>query len=226
MNLIEMAQNELGAQFVSDMAWFGEIDPEADAPILGLFEMTHMMYEADRDDEPSLVEMTEAAITALQAKGGENGLFLQVEAGRVDHANHAGNAARMVRDGVAFAEAVARADELTDDAIAARAADHLARLGVPIDLRTVATFSCGEHQRVAIARALAHDAGILLADEPTASLHREAADRLIWDLVALAREGGKTMIAVSHDGALLSRMDRVLTVEDGSVTADDKVEVA
>jgi putative ABC transport system ATP-binding protein len=95
-----------------------------------------------------------------------------------------------------------------------------------MDRRTVATFSGGERQRAAIAQALANDAGILLADEPTASLHREAADRLIWDLVALAREGGKTMIAVSHDGALLARMDRVLTVEDGSVTADDKVEVA
>ncbi|SFE70284.1 alkaline phosphatase [Roseivivax sediminis] len=115
-NLVEVAQNELGAQFASDMVTFGEIDPEADAPILGLFEMSHMMYEADRNDEPSLAEMTEAAITALQAKGGENGFFLQVEAGRVDHANHAGNAARMVRDGMAFAEAVALADEMTDDA--------------------------------------------------------------------------------------------------------------
>lgn len=116
MNLVEMAQTELSAQFATDQASFEAIDPEADTPILGLFEASHMMYEADRTDEPSLAEMTAAAITALQAKGGDNGFFLQVEAGRVDHANHAGNLARVVRDQQAFAQAVAMADEMTDDA--------------------------------------------------------------------------------------------------------------
>jgi alkaline phosphatase len=115
MNLVEMAEAELGAQFAADLASFEAIDPAADAPILGLFGASHMMYEADRDDQPSLAQMTAAAITALQAKGGDNGFFLQVEAGRVDHANHAGNLARVVRDQQAFAEAVAIADELTDD---------------------------------------------------------------------------------------------------------------
>ncbi|QFU09080.1 Alkaline phosphatase precursor [Rhodobacteraceae bacterium THAF1] len=115
-NLIEIAQNELGAQFASDMASFEAVDLESGDPILGLFEDSHMMYEADREDEPSLAEMTGAAITALQAAGGENGFFLQVEAGRVDHANHGGNLARVVRDQQAFAEAVAMADEMTEDA--------------------------------------------------------------------------------------------------------------
>ncbi|WP_306117453.1 MULTISPECIES: alkaline phosphatase [unclassified Roseitalea] len=113
VNLIERAEG-LGAHFAMDQASF-EAAPLDGTPILGLFENSHMMYEADRTDEPSLAEMTEAAITALQASGGDNGFFLQVEAGRVDHANHATNAARMVRDGVAFAEAVAIADALTDD---------------------------------------------------------------------------------------------------------------
>ena len=83
-------------------------------PVLGLFESSHMKYEHDRIGEPSLAEMTELAIRALQDAPG--GFFLTVEAGRVDHANHAGNAHRMVTDGAAFAEAVARADALTDDA--------------------------------------------------------------------------------------------------------------
>lgn len=83
------------------------------SPVLGLFEDGHMQYEADRDDEPSLAEMTEAAIHMLSAN--ENGFFLQVEAGRVDHAHHAGNLARTLRDAAAFAEAVAVADEMTDD---------------------------------------------------------------------------------------------------------------
>ena len=55
-----------------------------------------------------------AAIKMLQ--GNDAGFFLQVEAGRVDHANHGGNLARVVRDQKAFADAVAMADALTDDA--------------------------------------------------------------------------------------------------------------
>ncbi len=114
VNLIERAEG-LGAYFAMDQASF-EAAPMDGTPILGLFESSHMMYEADRADEPSLAEMTGAAISALQAKSGENGFFLQVEAGRVDHANHDGNLARVVRDQKAFADAVAMADEMTDDA--------------------------------------------------------------------------------------------------------------
>lgn len=82
-------------------------------PLLGLFESSHMKYEHDRTGEPSLAEMTEMAIKSLQ--NNENGFFLSIEAGRVDHANHAGNLHRVVTDGVAFAEAIAKADELTND---------------------------------------------------------------------------------------------------------------
>ena len=58
--------------------------------------------------------MTKLAIEYLS--NNEGGYFLEIEAGRVDHANHDGNLARTVRDGVAFAEAVAIADAMTDDA--------------------------------------------------------------------------------------------------------------
>lgn len=113
-DLIAMAQDK-GVQFAEDQASFDGLVLDG-TPILGLFENSHMMYEADRADEPSLAEMTGAAIKALAAKSGDNGFFLQVEAGRVDHANHAGNLARVVQDQKAFADAVALADELTDDA--------------------------------------------------------------------------------------------------------------
>lgn len=92
---------------------------------------------------------------------------------------------------------------------------NLRHLGLQPGPRPVASFSGGERQRVGVARALAADAPILLADEPTASLHREAADALIDDLVALTRTHGRTLIAVSHDLHLLDRMDRVVWVEDG-----------
>ena len=114
-NLIERAEG-LGAQYAWNQEGFDGLNLDGSAPILGLFQDSHMMYEADRDDEPSLAEMTGAAIEALQAAGGENGFFLQVEAGRVDHANHGGNLARVVRDQKAMADAVAIADEMTDDA--------------------------------------------------------------------------------------------------------------
>jgi alkaline phosphatase len=59
-----------------------------DGQVLGLFEPSHMRYEADRGDdpagEPSLAEMTAFAIAKLAARG--NGYFLMVEGGRIDHA--------------------------------------------------------------------------------------------------------------------------------------------
>lgn len=97
----------------------------------------------------------------------------------------------------------------------------LTRLGLdPATTRTADSFSGGERQRIAIARALAHDPAVILADEPTASLDRAAADALIGDLAALARDAGKTLIAVSHDAALHDRMDRVIDIRDGVVRAD------
>lgn len=105
-------------------------------------------------------------------------------------------------------------------AVVARAREQLARLGIDTLSRHVVSFSGGERQRVAVARALATDPDILLADEPTASLHREAADALSEDLLALAKEGGKTLIVVSHDQSLLARMDHVLEVADGRPRVD------
>ena len=121
-NLIEDVK-AAGAQYVYDDETFKAAKLDG-TPLVGLFESSHMKYEADRTGEPSLAEMTEAAIKALQ--NNEDGFFLTVEAGRVDHANHDGNLARVVRDGVAFAEAVAKADELTndDDTLIIVTADH------------------------------------------------------------------------------------------------------
>lgn len=107
------------------------------------------------------------------------------------------------------------------DRITGGAADMLARLGLgDHNERAVDTFSGGERQRVAVSRALAGDPPIILADEPTASLDRTAADRLIEDLADLAASRGKTLIAVSHDAALHERMDRVIDIVDGRWTGE------
>ncbi|SHG96137.1 ABC transporter ATP-binding protein [Cognatishimia maritima] len=93
----------------------------------------------------------------------------------------------------------------------------LKQLGVSRDTGDVTTYSGGERQRISVARALAHDPAILLADEPTANLDRDAADALATDLVSQAKGKGRTLIVVSHDQSVLDQMDRVITVKDGVV---------
>lgn len=101
-------------------------------------------------------------------------------------------------------------------ALARRAEALMQRLGIAaLADRRAEMLSGGERQRVAVARALAHDPAILLADEPTASLDRTAADALIADLAALARDEGRTVVIVSHDAHVWAAMDRVLTLHDG-----------
>lgn len=97
------------------------------APILGLFEYDHMHFDYDRKDdpgEPSLTELTTAAVTRLQAN--KAGFVLLVEGGRIDHAHHAGNAYRALTDTIAMSKAVQAAVDATsaDDTIILVTADH------------------------------------------------------------------------------------------------------
>jgi putative ABC transport system ATP-binding protein len=78
--------------------------------------------------------------------------------------------------------------------------------------------SGGERQRVAIARALANDPPILLADEPTANLDSKAGYQLMHTLEVLAKERGKTVMAVTHDHRIEDVADRVLWLEDGQLS--------
>jgi alkaline phosphatase len=104
------------AKFVFDAAGFNAADPASTPYLLGLFERSHMEYEADRSTdrggEPSLTEMTEKAIRMLD--GDRRGFYLNVEGGRIDHAHHAGNPYRALTDAIEFAKAVRKAYEMTD----------------------------------------------------------------------------------------------------------------
>lgn len=101
-------KRKFGGQFVYDRAGFEAIDPARSTHLLGLFERSHMEYEADRardaGGEPSLAEMTAKAIDILARK--PRGYFLMVEGGRIDHAHHAGNAYRALTDTIALSDAV------------------------------------------------------------------------------------------------------------------------
>lgn len=100
----------------------------ADAPLLGLFEYDHMQFEHDRagdaGGEPSLAEMTRAAIARLARD--PDGYLLLVEGGRIDHAHHYGNAYRALTDTIALSDAVRAAVEATspEDTLILVTADH------------------------------------------------------------------------------------------------------
>lgn len=75
--------------------------------------------------------------------------------------------------------------------------------------------SGGERQRVAVVRALINNPKLLLADEPTGSLDRAAADNLAELLVGLNREEGVTLILVTHSLELAQHTARVMALRDG-----------
>ncbi|WP_133365939.1 alkaline phosphatase [Qipengyuania sediminis] len=86
-------------------------------PVLGLFAPSHLTYMLDRkpeSTEPTLTEMTAAALARLKADG--RGFYLMVEGGRIDHAHHAGQAGYALEETVEFARAVQHAIDNTDPA--------------------------------------------------------------------------------------------------------------
>lgn len=115
--------------YVEDRNGFLAIDPATTDHALGLFNSSHMEYDFDRtvdgvEGEPSLAEMTAKTIDIL--KKNDKGFVLIIEAGRIDHAHHAGNAARALYDTIALSEAVRVAMEKTSskDTLLVVTADH------------------------------------------------------------------------------------------------------
>jgi alkaline phosphatase len=126
-NLIDIwLAGRSGRAFVWNKAQLDQLTLAPNQQVMGLFESDHMQFSADRDAtaEPSLAEMTAKAIEILAQN--KRGYFLMVEGGRIDHGHHDGNAYRALTDAIAFAEAVAAADRLTDskDTLIIVTADH------------------------------------------------------------------------------------------------------
>ncbi len=89
---------------------------------------------------------------------------------------------------------------------------------------TPAELSGGQQQRVAVARALASHPSFVLADEPTANLDSVAAESLLEIMEHLNHEHGMTFLFSTHDPRVMKRAHRILTLEDGLITSDKKID--
>jgi lipoprotein-releasing system ATP-binding protein len=77
--------------------------------------------------------------------------------------------------------------------------------------------SGGQKQRVAIARALMNNPALILADEPTGSLDRLSAEKVLDLMQEVNREDKATFLICTHDETIAARCSRRLLVEDGQV---------
>jgi putative ABC transport system ATP-binding protein len=82
--------------------------------------------------------------------------------------------------------------------------------------------SGGQQQRVAIARAIAAEPVVTLADEPTANVDSETAEKLLALMEDLNKERGATFIFSTHDPRVIARAHRVVTLVDGRVEKDER----
>lgn len=105
-----------------------------------------------------------------------------------------------------------------------RAIELLKRVGLEdkIDIRPN-ELSGGQQQRVAVARALASKPSFVLADEPTANLDSESADSLLNLMEELNNSFGMTFIFSTHDTRVIKRAKRIITLEDGKIKSDIKL---
>lgn len=81
--------------------------------------------------------------------------------------------------------------------------------------------SGGEQQRVAIARALINNPSVVFADEPSGNLDSEASEHLHKLFVELRYKMNQTFVIVTHNKALASMADRILTIKDGFISSEN-----
>lgn len=112
----EWTSKRKDSSYVWDRKGFDAIDTKKTKSVLGLFEPSHMQYEADRKNdkagEPSLAEMATKAVDILS--NNKKGYFLMVEGGRIDHSHHDGSAYKALTDTIALSDAVKAVSEKVD----------------------------------------------------------------------------------------------------------------
>lgn len=83
-----------------------------------------------------------------------------------------------------------------------------------------ATMSGGEQQRAALAVAMANHPRLLLADEPTGEVDSESAEAIFETINTLNTEYNVTVVIVTHDYAVASKVDRVIGMQDGRASVE------
>ena len=83
--------------------------------------------------------------------------------------------------------------------------------------------SGGQQQRVSIGRALMNAPAVVLADEPTGNLDSKNSREIIELLKLSNRKYGQTLILITHDENIALQANRILTIEDGRITKDDRI---
>ena len=111
--------------------------------------------------------------------------------------------------------------DLTKSDIYERALSALSMVGLEErhDHRPI-QMSGGEHQRVAIARALVTEPLMILADEPTGALDTKTA-KIVLDIFKNLQSENRAIVLVTHDLEIAEQMDRVVSMRDGKIIADD-----
>ncbi len=114
--------------YIDRQVGFDALDVNSEGPVLGLFNESHMLYEADRGNdiagEPSLTEMTRVTLDILD--NNPKGYFLLVESGRIDHGHHANSAYNALTDTIEFSRAIQAAVDSSnpDETLIIVTADH------------------------------------------------------------------------------------------------------
>lgn len=85
--------------------------------------------------------------------------------------------------------------------------------------------SGGQQQRVSIGRALMNHPALLLADEPTGNLDSKASKEIIELLKLSNKKYKQTIIMITHDYNLALNADRIITIDDGKIISDEKVQL-
>lgn len=108
----------------------------------------------------------------------------------------------------------------------ARAEAALARVGLEARAdRRPNQLSGGQQQRVAVARAIVNAPAFILADEPTGNLDAESTEDVLRTIEQL-HETGSTVVLITHEDDVAARAQRVVTMRDGRVAADERRSVA
>ncbi|EOS39273.1 ABC transporter ATP-binding protein [Lachnospiraceae bacterium] len=86
--------------------------------------------------------------------------------------------------------------------------------------------SGGQQQRVSIGRALYNRPAIVLADEPTGNLDRKNGAEIIRLLKESNRNQKQTLLLITHDESIALQADRMISIEDGRITRDERIRMS